>query len=62
MVKPRDELLTLKDAMQLSRGDVRELYKHYANSGLATMMGLINLSGLWEYLFGMMKGMNTWTF
>ena len=25
-MKPRDELLTLKDAMQLSRGDIRELY------------------------------------
>ncbi|NLH27702.1 MAG: putrescine aminotransferase, partial [Syntrophomonadaceae bacterium] len=41
-MKPRDELLTLKDAIQLSRGDIRELYKHYANSGLATMMSLIN--------------------
>ncbi len=41
-MKPRNELLTLQDAMQLSRGDVRELYKHYANSGMATMMGLIN--------------------
>lgn len=55
-MKPRDELLTLKDAMQLSRGDVRELYKNYANSGLATMMGLINF----DKRFVKAKGVSVW--
>ncbi len=55
-MKPRDELLTLKDAMQLSRGDIRELYKHYANSGMATMMSLINF----DKRFVRAKGVSVW--
>ncbi|HAF17250.1 MAG TPA: ornithine--oxo-acid transaminase [Peptococcaceae bacterium] len=42
--------------MQLSRGDIRELYKHYANSGMATMMSLINF----DKRFVRAKGVSVW--
>lgn len=41
-MKKGEDLLSLQEAMQLNRRDVRDIYKQYANPGLATMMGLIN--------------------
>jgi len=43
-MKRREELIGLQEAMRLERREISDLYKQYANPGLATMMGLINFN------------------
>ncbi len=43
-MKRREELIGLQEAMQLERREISDLYKQYANPGLAAMMGLINFN------------------
>lgn len=38
------ELISLQEAMQLERREISDIYKKYANPGLATMLGLINFN------------------
>ncbi len=55
MIKDK-ELFSLQEAMQLSRKDIRDIYKQYANPGLATMMGLINF----DKKFVRAQGVSVW--
>jgi len=55
-MKTDEDLLSLQDAMQLNRRDVRNIYKQYANPGLATMMGLINF----DKKFVRAQGVSVW--
>jgi putrescine aminotransferase len=55
-VKKGEDLLSLQEAMQLNRRDVRDIYKQYANPGLATMMGLINF----DKKFVRAQGVSVW--
>lgn len=43
-MKKQTELFSLQEALQLDRKDISDIYKQYANPGLATMMGLINFN------------------
>lgn len=55
-MKKGEDLLSLQEAMQLNRKDVRDIYKQYANPGLATMMGLINF----DKKFVRAEGVSVW--
>lgn len=49
-------LLSLEDAMSLDRNDVRNMHKEYGNSGLATLMGLLDF----DKHFVKASGVNVW--
>ncbi len=55
-MKTREDLISLEEGMQLNRKEIRELYKQYANPGLATMMGLINF----DKKFVRAQGVSVW--
>lgn len=41
-IQDNSSLLSLDDALSLSRNDIRHLHKEYGNSGLASLMGLLD--------------------
>lgn len=55
-MKKREELISLQEAMQLERREISDIYKQYANPGLATMMGLINFNKKFERA----QGVSVW--
>ncbi|MDD2555694.1 MAG: aspartate aminotransferase family protein [Syntrophaceticus sp.] len=55
-MRKRTELLSLQEALQLDRRDISDIYKQYANPGLATMLGLVNFNKK----FVKARGVNVW--
>lgn len=50
------ELITVEQAMALSRQEVKELHKSYINSSLATMLGLLNF----DHQYVKAQGVSVW--
>lgn len=55
-MKTKKQMLSLQEAMQLERKEIRNLYKNYANPGLAMMLGLVNF----DKKFVRAEGVQVW--